>query len=82
MVLCSFIFIVMALTYQIIQFTLKSFTKKKHDIMKSKLKDKDFRDLQVELYGKSELLRDTLSGSNSSTRETQLYQEFSDDDFA
>lgn len=67
LVLSSFIFAGMFGTYKMLQLTLKSITKKQHTTQKNKLKDEEFRDLQVELYGESVLLKDSLSGTNHST---------------
>jgi hypothetical protein len=86
MILSGFIFTVFFATYKGIQYALKAITKKKDVTQKKKLKDDEFRDLQVELYGESVLLKDSLSGTNhtTSTRsKSQVQQQFSEDeDFA
>lgn len=66
MVLSGFIFAVIFAVYKITQHLFKSMMKKKAFHKKNKLKDAEFRDLQVELYGENILLRDSLSSTNHS----------------
>ena len=53
LILSGFIFIAIFVAYKFVQRTSKSITKKKDDTEKNKLKDSEFHDLQVELYGES-----------------------------
>jgi hypothetical protein len=66
MVLSGFFFTVMFLTFKITKSLLKSIKMKKAISEKNKLKDDEFRDLQVELYGERVLLKDSLSATNHS----------------
>jgi hypothetical protein len=67
LILSGFIFTVMFFTYKVIKFTLKSVSQKKDVTLKNKLKDNEFRDLQVELYGEGVFLKYNLSETNRST---------------
>jgi hypothetical protein len=84
LILSGFIFTVMFVAYKLVQLTSKSISKKKDVNQKNKLKDSEFRDLQVELYGESVLLKNSLSGTNhsTSTRENAVTPSYSDEDFA
>jgi hypothetical protein len=67
MVLSAMLGTVMFLTYQVVKVLFESSHKKKTMTKKNKLKDAEFRDLQVELYGADVLLKDGLSGTNHSS---------------
>jgi hypothetical protein len=84
LILSGFIFTVMFVAYKAFQLISKSITKKKDVTQKNKLKDNEFRDLQVELYGESVLLKNSLSGSNhsTSTPQSMVVADYSDEDFA
>ena len=84
LVLSGFIFTVMFVAYKAYRLALKSITKKKNISHKNKLKDSEFRDLQVELYGESVLLKNSLSGTNHSTSTPQSFvvPDYSDEEFA
>jgi hypothetical protein len=66
MVLSGFIFTVMFAGCTTFQYLFKSMKKKKAVRKKNKMKDDEFRELQVELYGENVLLRDGLSSTNHS----------------
>jgi hypothetical protein len=66
MTLSAMLGLVLFLVYESIKTLLKSAHKKKTMSKKNKLKDAEFRDLQVELYGEDVLLKDSLSGTNHS----------------
>jgi hypothetical protein len=66
MVLSGFVFTVLFLIFKITKSLLKSLKMKKAISEKNKLKDDEFRDLQVELYGERVLLKDSLSATNHS----------------
>jgi hypothetical protein len=67
LILSGFIFTAMFVTYKVIIVSLRSFRKMKDVNIKNSLKDNEFRDLQVELYGESILRNDNISGLNRST---------------
>jgi hypothetical protein len=52
--------------YETIRFILRASKTKKTISKQNKLKDDEFRDLQVELYGEGVLLKDSLSNTNHS----------------
>ena len=67
LILSGLIFTVFFVAYKVFHLASTSMKKKKVFTQKSKLKDDEFRDLQVELYGESVLLKNSLSGTNHST---------------
>jgi hypothetical protein len=68
LILSAMIGLVLFLIYQTSK-TLTKASKKKDAISKqSLLKDEEFRDLQVELYGEGVLLKDSLAGTSHSLR--------------
>jgi hypothetical protein len=66
MVLSALIGTVMFVVYEITSFIVKASQTKKQIHEKNQLKDEEFRDLQVELYGEGVLLKDSLSNTNHS----------------
>jgi hypothetical protein len=66
MVLAALIGTFMFFVYELISLILKASKTKKIISKKNKMKDDEFRDLQVELYGEGVLLKDSLSNSNHS----------------
>jgi hypothetical protein len=66
MFLSGFIFAVMFGAFKVSKLVLKASKTKKAVHKKNKLRDAEFRDLQVELYGESVLLKDGLSSTNHS----------------
>jgi uncharacterized protein with PQ loop repeat len=65
MTLSAFIGLFLFLIYQILKASLTASRTKKSISKKNKLKDAEFRDLQIELYGEDRL-KDSLSGTNHS----------------
>ena len=66
MVLAAFIGTFMFFVYELIRFVIRSSQSKKTITKKNKMKDEEFYDLQVELYGEGVLLKDSMSNSNHS----------------
>jgi hypothetical protein len=64
MVLSAMVGLVMFLIYQTSTTLIRMSKKKKAISKKNLLKDAEFRDLQVELYGEGVLLKDSLNGTN------------------
>jgi hypothetical protein len=67
MVLSALIGTFLFAVYEITLFIVKASHTKKQIHEKNQLKDDEFRDLQVELYGEGVLLKDSLSNTNHST---------------
>lgn len=67
MILSALIGTFMFGVYETVRFIIRSSQTKKKISKKNKLKDDEFRDLQVELYGEGVLLKDSLSNTNHST---------------
>jgi hypothetical protein len=67
MVLSALIGTFLFAVYEITFFIVKASRTKKNIHKKNQLKDEEFRDLQVELYGEGVLLKDSLSNTNHST---------------
>jgi hypothetical protein len=63
MVLSAMLGLVLFLIYQTSKTLTRASTKKKATSKKNSLKDAEFRDLQVELYGEGVLLKDSLNGT-------------------
>jgi hypothetical protein len=70
MVLSGLLGVVMFLIYQTSKTLIRASTKKKATSKKNLLKDAEFRDLQVELYGEGVLLKDSLNGTNHTVNGT------------
>jgi hypothetical protein len=70
MTLSSFIGLFLFLIYQISKAAISASRTKKSISKKNKLKDAEFRDLQIELYGEDRL-KDSLSNTNHSGSVTQ-----------
>jgi hypothetical protein len=70
MVLSAMLGLVMFLIYQTSKTLIRASRKKKATSKKNLLKDAEFRDLQVELYGEGVLLKDSLNGTNHSMNRT------------
>lgn len=68
MVLSAMFFVVMVFIYQTFKTLIRTSRKKDAISKKNLLKDEEFRDLQVELYGEGVLLKDSLAGTNHSAR--------------
>ena len=68
MILSAMLGPAMFLIYETTKTLLKKAHTKKVISKKNKLKDAEFRDLQVELYGEEILLKDSLAGTNHSAR--------------
>jgi hypothetical protein len=69
LVLSAMVGLVMFLIYQTSTTLIRASMKKKAISKKNLLKDAEFRDLQVELYGEGVLLKDSLAGTKHSTSE-------------
>ena len=84
LILSGLIFTVFFVTYKVFHLASTSMKKKKVFTQKSKLKDDEFRDLQVELYGESVLLKNSLSGTNhsTSTPRNHVVPDFNVEEFA
>jgi hypothetical protein len=67
MVLSAMVGLAMFLIYQMSTTLIRSSRKKEAISKRNLLKDAEFRDLQVELYGEGVLLKDSLAGTNHST---------------
>lgn len=68
MVLSSFIGLVMFLLYQTIARMQRALSKKKENLKKDSMKDDEFVDLQIELYGEEVLEKGSMNGTNRSSR--------------
>jgi hypothetical protein len=66
MVLSALIGTFLFAVYEITLFIVKASQTKKQIHEKNQLKDEEFRDLQVELYGEGVLFKDSLSNTNHS----------------
>ena len=82
LVLSGFIFTVMFVAYKVFQLASKSIAKKKNVSHKNSLKDSEFRDLQLNFYGENE--KKNLSGKSHSTSTPQslVNPDYSDEEFA
>jgi hypothetical protein len=70
MTLSAFIGLFLFLVYQVCKAAISASHKKKSISKKNKLKDAEFRDLQIELYGEDRL-KNSLSSTNHSVSVTQ-----------
>jgi hypothetical protein len=70
MTLSAFIGLFLFLVYQVIKAVLSASKAKQSNTKKNKLKDAEFRDLQIELYGEDKI-KDSLSGTNHSLTPSQ-----------
>lgn len=66
MILAAMIGTIMFASYGIIMYIMRSSKAKMAISKQNKMRDDEFRDLQVELYGESVLLKDSLSNTNHS----------------
>ena len=66
MILAALIGTFLFFVYETVRFIVRSSKTKKILSKQSKMKDDEFRDLQVELYGEGVLLKDSLSNTNHS----------------
>jgi hypothetical protein len=68
MVLSAMLGLVLFLIYQTAKSMMRNATKKKKAEIQQNLKDEEFRDLQIELYGEEVLFKDSLANTVHSAR--------------
>jgi hypothetical protein len=78
MTLSALIGLFLFIFYQVIKTTLSATRTKKSLSKKNRLKDAEFRDLQIELYGE-ERVKDSLSGTNHSSSPSERVANVKDD---